>query len=109
MSVYTSQGTIRVHYDSDSKISLAFVPESDYSIKHGDDTFAVFVPLPSVAEAIIRKYAPDNEVDIDIDEASAACKEVMCSAAVHRVKVLVKVVPDPGGKLKFTGITVPAK
>ena len=115
MSKYTSQGTIRMHYDSGAGMSLTFVPENDYSIKHGKETFAVFVLQPSVSgsqsvdKAVIRKYTWDDGVHIDT---SAACKDVICSAAAHLVKVQVQVEvsePDVGNGPELTGITVPAK
>ena len=111
MSIFTSQGTVRMHCDSSTGMSFTFVPSNDYSIKRGDDTFAVFVGQ-SDDKAIIRKYTRDNGVDIDGTASAADCKVVICSAAVHQVNVEVRVeanMPDDGTTPKFTGITVPAK
>ena len=111
MSIYTSQGTIRIHCDIDAadesgrKAMIYFVPEDDYSIKHRNENYAVFVPQScdcpkqpcdcksqSCKHAIIRKYNPDkgNWIEIDVaDERS--CMDVISDAAMHQKKVKVKV------------------
>ena len=133
MCTYTSQGTIRVRCSlrngSLLETALFFVPENDYSIKHGDKTFAVFVPqscdcTPQFCnKAIIRKYDRDKGNGVKITAASG-CTEVISGAAVHQKKVEVwvkeKTSKTPESKkkcseakqclkLKLTGITVPAK
>lgn len=49
MSTYTSQGTIKVRCDvsnsTNHKTKVYFIPEQNYSIKHKNKNYAVFVPL----------------------------------------------------------------
>lgn len=66
--IYTSKGTVRVEFEvGDNGIlaaakELFFVPDSDYSIKHGKKTFAVFVPHSG--RPIFREYDQDKEIRI---------------------------------------------
>ena len=131
MSVYTSQGTIRVYCNlsnSNSKpeTALFFVPEHDYSIKHRNKTFAVFVSQScdctpqSCNKAIIREYDRDKGNGVKIHADASACTEVISGAAAHqrKVEVQVKATGDACtagcneskqcSELKITGITVPA-
>ena len=129
MSTYTSQGTIRVHYNF-GKINCSkvfFVPDSDYSIKHGKKTFAVFVlqfcddatdgynnKTKTCDNAVIKQYDRDsNGVEIDMDVTGFT---ELVIAATHQTKVEVQIketVEKVNGKLcsklKITSITVPAK
>ena len=110
MSIYTSQGTIRIHYnitgESCHETTIYFVPENNYSIKHKDKQFAVFMP-ECCNEAVVMKYDPDKGDGVKIDATGLGCTEVISSAAAHQTKVLVQV---NGEKcLKLTGITIPAK
>ena len=132
MSIYTSQGTIRVHCslsNCGSGMTFFFVPDNDYSIKHGNKTFAVFVPKScsctpqSCNKAIIRIYDRDKGNGVEIraaesgcpENTKSGCPEIISDAAVHQKKVGVWVeeVNVNGSKqypdLKITGITVPSK
>ena len=104
MSIYTSQGTIRIRCDTNSITTLYFVPESDYSIKYRNDRYAVFVPqscdckTQSWKNALIRKYDPDkgNGVEIHCDPGKGNgvktdCMYVISSSAMHQNKVVVEV------------------
>ena len=112
MITYTSQGTISVYRNfctgaDNCKYEVFFVPENAYSIKHGNKTFAVFVPkscgcapkscdctLKSCNKAVIRKYDRDKGNGVKIGVCSSGCKEVMSiisSAALHQTKVKVEV------------------
>ena len=105
MSIYTSQGTIRIHYDvTDKKTTIYFVPENDYSIKHRSKKFAVFMPkscncteqpcgcTPQPCnKAIVMEYDPDKDSGIKIDVAIQDFTWGLSSAATHQTKVLVKV------------------
>ena len=58
---YTSQGTISVSFRH--KHEVLFFPEHDYSIKHGNKTFAVFMsvskkPEPSPMMANLGSKSP---------------------------------------------------
>ena len=63
---YTSKGTVRVEFGvaNDDRLAaeLLFVPDGDYSIKHGKKTFAVFVPRSG--QPIFREYSQDKEIRI---------------------------------------------
>lgn len=66
---YTSKGTVRVEFEvgDDDRLAAAakellFVPDGDYSIKHGKKTFAVFVPHSG--RPIFREYGQDKEIRI---------------------------------------------
>ena len=133
MSTYTSKGTISVRCirrDDKPKTVLLFVPENDYSIKHGNKKFAVFVPQScdctpqSCNKAIIRRYDGDKGNGVKICVDALGCTEVISGAAVHQKNVEVWVkektskTPESkkkcseakqGLKLKLIGITVPAK
>ena len=95
---YTSQGTIRVHQSfgsGNSETTLFFIPENDYAIKHGNKTFAVFVPQScsctpqSCRRAIIRKYDRDKGNGVKIRVVASSCTEIISDAAVHQKKVKV--------------------
>ena len=89
---YTSQGTIRVHRNfgnGDSETTLFFVPNNDYSIKHGKETFVVFVPESGNDNAVIRKYDRDSN-GVKISAVKAGCTEAI-AAATHQTKVEVRV------------------
>ena len=91
MSIYTSQGTIRVYCslsNCGSGMKFFFVPDNDYSIKHGNKTFAVFVPKScnctpqscsctpqSCNKAIIRIYDRDKGNGVEIRAAESGCPE----------------------------------
>lgn len=99
MSIYTSQGTIRIRCDIDTNsiTTLYFVPENDYSIKHRNDNYAVFVSqscdckTQSWKNALIRKYDPDKGNGVEIHVARTNFMYVISSAAVHQSKVEVEV------------------
>lgn len=70
---YTSKGTVRVEFGGDgangvlaAAKELLFVPDGDYSIKHGKKTFAVFVPRSG--QPILREYGQDKEIRIKTDQ-----------------------------------------
>ena len=113
MGIYTSQGNIRMCCRG-KNVSLTFVPSNDYSIKRGDDHFAVFVEPtvdPPPVTAIVRKYTEADGVNIEAS-ARAGFITAICSAAMHSVKVQVEVEefdPPDSSKLMLTTITVPAK
>lgn len=98
MSIYTSQGTIRIHHciSESSKPTIYFIPENDYSIKHRNENYAVFVPLPQScknAVTVIRRCNPDkgDKIKIEIDAARINCMDIISSAAMHQKKVEVEV------------------
>ncbi len=111
MSIYMSQGTIRIRCDIDAadesgrKATIYFVPEDDYSIKHRNEKYAVFVPqscdCPKQScdcksqpckPAIIRKYNPDKDNWIEIHVADEInCMAVISDAATHQKKVQIQV------------------
>ena len=98
MSIYTSQGTIRIRCGAGaSETTIYFVPEKDYSIKHGNKNYAVFVPQScgcsgqSCKNTIIRKYNPDEGKEIEMHAAGTDCMNVISTAAANRVKVQVEV------------------
>ena len=103
MSIYTSQGTIRIRCDidasggNDCKATIYFVPENDYSIKHRNDKYAVFVPQScdckpqSWRNTLIRKYNPDRGDEIEIDAAGVDRMDIISFAAMHQKKVEVEV------------------
>ena len=111
MSIYMSQGTIRIRCDIDAadesgrKATIYFVPEDDYSIKHRNEKYAVFVPqscdCPKQScdcksqpckPAIIRKYNPDKDSWIEIHVADGInCMAVISDAATHQKKVQIQV------------------
>ena len=124
MSIYTSQGTIRIRCDTKAaagccdtgNATIYVVPEKDYSIKHRNENYAVFVPqscgcqehscdcapqscgcqehscdcTPQYCKnAIIRKYNPDKGNGIKIY--AAGCINVVSDAAAYGKKVQVEV------------------
>ena len=98
MGIYTSQGTIRIRCDigasggNDCKATIYFVPENDYSIKHRNESYAVFVPMSeSCKNAIIRKYNPDKGGKIEIVVAGIGRIDIISFAAMHQKKVEVEV------------------
>ena len=110
MSIYTSQGTIRIHYnitgENCHKTTIYFVPENDYSIKHRNENYAVFVPQScgcseqscdcksqSCKNAVIRKYNPDKDdwIKIHVADGIIGCMGIISDAATHQKKVEVKV------------------
>ena len=63
MSTYTSQGNVRVEFNNTGQATkLYFVPDQDYSIKHRNKTFAVFVP--QFGDAITREYSKDIDIEV---------------------------------------------
>ena len=126
MSIYISQGTISVHCSfSSSERHLIFVPSNDYSVKHGNKTFAIFVSQSS-EESIIEECKQDQGNGVKIvyealaatlnckstagEAAKAAAEQVsreaiISGAAWKQIKVEVMV----NKKKELTGITVPAK
>lgn len=141
MSLYTSQGIVRVNCSircNDSgeavpKATVFFVPDKDYSIKDRNRNYAIFVPQscgPSgqscgcpehyggcseqscgrseqscgcsgqssgckphlCKNAIIRKYRPNEGIEIAMHEAAGRdCINIISTAAMKRVKVQVEV------------------
>ena len=114
MSIYTSQGTIRIHYnitgENCHKTTIYFVPENDYSIKHRNENYAVFVPQScgcseqscdcksqSCKNAIIRKYNPDKDdwIKIHVADGIIGCMGIISDAATHQKKVQIQVKVEP--------------
>lgn len=114
MSIYTSQGTIRIRCDTKAaagccdtgNATIYFVPEKDYSIKHRNENYAVFVPQScgcpeqscdckpqSCKSAIIRKYNPDKGdwIEIRVTGGIMCYRDVISDAATHQKKVEVEV------------------
>ena len=96
MSIYTSQGTIRVRYRFDatngniSKTMIYFVPERDYSIKHKNKHYAVFVPL-SGRNCIMKRYNPNKGRGVKLDANGTNFTVDISSAHTHQTKVQVVV------------------
>ena len=120
---YKSQGTVR-YYVGKTYVNIRFVPHSDYMITHEDKHYAVFLTGDG-KECILRPCKEPGDpvgTEIYILEVSAIGTTVKTSdlevsqiltlagaqsAAMTNSKVEVKVMDN--GKLKLTGITVPAK
>lgn len=115
---YTSQGTVSVDF-GDKQTTLYFVPEQDYSSKHKDMKFAIFVQREEgngTAKALIREYGRNND-DVGV-EVVVKKKLIMHAArgAWHGTKVEVQVkekefdVDDSKVmKLVLTRIRIPAR
>lgn len=71
---YVSQGTISVEFDAANNKKYFFVPEHDYSIKHEECTYAVFVSLDDPASnarlmplSPIQDRADETAIEIQLD------------------------------------------
>ena len=95
MSIYTSQGTIRMHYgfNADGEVArktIYFVPEEDYSIKHKNKNYAVFVLL-SGRNCIMKRYNPNKGRGVKLDANETDFMVDISSAHTHQTKVQVVV------------------
>ena len=127
MSVYASQGTVRVSctvcFDASGKAirkaTVFFIPDKDYSVKDRNKNYAVFVPQSCgcseqscgcseqscgcseqscgckpypYKNAIIRKYCPNEGIEIEMHAAAGKdCINIVSTAAMKKLKVRVKV------------------
>ena len=97
---YTSQGTITVEFDTENN-KYFFVPEHDYSIKHGEYTYAVFVDQQAEpSNALIMRLNKTQAVEIELDRLPSSNEDKINkllfharvdSAAMTHSKVQVKV------------------
>lgn len=103
---YTSQGTITVEFDTGNNKKYLFAPEHDYSIKHGENTYAVFVEAtdePTKA-LTMRLNETTQAVEIELDPLPSSTAGNfhdrllfhvrLDSAAMTHSKVQVKVEDD---------------
>lgn len=67
---YVSRGTISVKFNlnNDRPTSLYFIPERDYSIKHGEKDYAIFIPsVQQGQDNSIFKGVEGHGVEIAVD------------------------------------------
>ncbi len=105
--MYTSQGVISVH--SNSNGTVRFVPNVSYSIEHENRTFAVFVPQRSSCNgAIIAECCGAKGVEVGV-KAEHMC--IASEAAAHHTNVQLWVKCDNNSLIALTlaSITEPAK
>lgn len=108
--IYASQGTISFCWDRDcdktSKVVVLFVPHSDYSIKDGNKTLAVFVPQPKGDDkAILKAYDRDkgDKIKLVLDDGACKCPvlmDIVSYAATHQTNVSVRVKETKENDLK---------
>lgn len=114
---YTSQGTVSVDFGG-KQTTLYFVPEQDYSSKHKDMKFAIFVQREDgngTAKALIREYGNNDDVGVEVVVKKKLIKHA-ARGAWHSTKVEVQVKEkevDVDGtkvmKLVLTRIRIPAR
>ena len=114
---YTSQGTVSVDFGG-KQTTLYFVPEQDYSSKHKDMKFAIFVQREDgngTAKALIREYGRNNDdVGVEIVVKKKLIKHAV-RGAWHSTKVEVQVKEKKkndaagGMKLVLTRIRIPVR
>ena len=109
-----SQGTVSLHTgNGDTRIN--FAPDGNYTVRHRDDSFAVFISDDN--RAILKKI---NDADAGVPiiayghlaglpTEKAFTLVGVQSAAIRGSKVEVEVALGTGDSLILTGITVPAK
>ena len=106
MSIYTSQGTIRIRCDTgasgggDRKTTIYFLPEKDYSIKHRNKNYAVFVPQSCGCSGqscgCSGQSCGCSEQSCGCSGQSCGCSEQSCKNAIIR-----KYNPDEGKEIEI--------
>ena len=108
---YTSTGTVRMQLkvmNSTPDMKVLFVPDSHHSLRHDDQTYAVFVSRNRNVSNPHAEECKKGECCIQVASPSFRLWFDLRHAAINQCKVEIDVEVS-GNKLTLTGITIPAK